>query len=200
MNVLKLLKVEITMKNILRSIALVCATITATLFTSYAIAAPIDVSYTVNGSANNWTYDFSVTNNLNAGSLYFFGVELKNPTTGRQSGDFDYGIWGTWTNAQIGGSDRIYTANWVDGKFLNMLAGGDTAHFVVSETSLSLQPQVNWFMFAIGANYTGPHFYNSTNPGIEGVAVLPVPEAETYAMLLGGLGLLGAIARRRKQS
>jgi hypothetical protein len=31
-------------------------------------------------------------------------------------------------------------------------------------------------------------------------AVTAVPEAETYAMLLGGLGLLGAIARRRKQS
>ncbi len=28
----------------------------------------------------------------------------------------------------------------------------------------------------------------------------PVPEAETYAMMLGGLALVGAIARRRKQS
>jgi hypothetical protein len=27
----------------------------------------------------------------------------------------------------------------------------------------------------------------------------PVPEAETYAMLLAGLGLLGLVARRRKQ-
>lgn len=31
------------------------------------------------------------------------------------------------------------------------------------------------------------------------VGVTPVPEAETYAMLLAGLGLLGAVARRRKQ-
>ncbi|MEQ1600479.1 MAG: PEP-CTERM sorting domain-containing protein [Methylophilaceae bacterium] len=30
------------------------------------------------------------------------------------------------------------------------------------------------------------------------VATLPVPEPETYAMLLAGLGLLGAVARRRK--
>lgn len=29
--------------------------------------------------------------------------------------------------------------------------------------------------------------------------LLPVPEPETYAMLLAGLGLLGAVARRRKQ-
>lgn len=30
-------------------------------------------------------------------------------------------------------------------------------------------------------------------------AVTPVPEPETYAMMLAGLGLIGAIARRRKQ-
>ncbi len=29
-------------------------------------------------------------------------------------------------------------------------------------------------------------------------AVTPVPEPETYAMMLVGLGLIGAIARRRK--
>jgi hypothetical protein len=28
----------------------------------------------------------------------------------------------------------------------------------------------------------------------------PVPEAETYAMLLAGLGLMGAIIRRRRKS
>ncbi|MEO5933631.1 MAG: FxDxF family PEP-CTERM protein [Duganella sp.] len=30
-------------------------------------------------------------------------------------------------------------------------------------------------------------------------AVTPVPEAETYAMMLAGLGLMGVVARRRKQ-
>ena len=33
-----------------------------------------------------------------------------------------------------------------------------------------------------------------------GVTVTPVPEPETYAMLLAGLGVMGAIARRRKQA
>lgn len=32
----------------------------------------------------------------------------------------------------------------------------------------------------------------------EGAPVTPVPEPETYAMLLAGLGLMGAVARRRK--
>lgn len=33
-----------------------------------------------------------------------------------------------------------------------------------------------------------------------GTAVNPVPEPESYAMFLAGLGILGAIARRRKQA
>ena len=32
-----------------------------------------------------------------------------------------------------------------------------------------------------------------------GTAVTPVPEAETYAMMIAGLGLMGVVARRRKQ-
>jgi len=39
----------------------------------------------------------------------------------------------------------------------------------------------------------------SDNTGSIAVSVTAVPEPETYAMLLAGLGLVGAIARRRKQ-
>lgn len=41
----------------------------------------------------------------------------------------------------------------------------------------------------------------SLNPiGVIGINVAAVPEPETYAMFLAGLGLLGTIARRRKQA
>ena len=36
------------------------------------------------------------------------------------------------------------------------------------------------------------------SPGV-GNSIAPVPEPDAYAMLLAGLGLLGAVARRRKQ-
>jgi hypothetical protein len=42
----------------------------------------------------------------------------------------------------------------------------------------------DWDDFVVGINFTP--------------AVTPVPEPETYALLLAGLGLMGAIARRRK--
>jgi hypothetical protein len=37
------------------------------------------------------------------------------------------------------------------------------------------------------------------NVQVFGSAIAPVPEPETYAMMLAGLGLLGVVARRRKQ-
>jgi hypothetical protein len=38
-----------------------------------ASASPVDVTYTVTGSTGNWTYDFSVTNNLaGTNDLYTF--------------------------------------------------------------------------------------------------------------------------------
>jgi len=39
---------------------------------------------------------------------------------------------------------------------------------------------------------------NRNNPGVWSTTA-PVPEPETYAMMLAGLGLLGFVARRRKQ-
>ncbi|MBK7422087.1 MAG: PEP-CTERM sorting domain-containing protein [Propionivibrio sp.] len=42
--------------------------------------------------------------------------------------------------------------------------------------------------------------YHDNNTGHFDVNVTAVPEPETYAMLLAGLGLMGAVARRKKKS
>jgi hypothetical protein len=41
---------------------------------------------------------------------------------------------------------------------------------------------------------------NGNSEWITGVAVAAVPEPETYAMFLAGLGLLGFTARKRKNT
>lgn len=66
--------------------------------------------------------------------------------------------------------------------------------------------------FAIGTSYTGVAtstntlklFYfdsnNGDNSGSVMANVTAVPEPETYALLLAGLGVIGAVARRRKSA
>ncbi|UCV24682.1 PEP-CTERM sorting domain-containing protein [Ferribacterium limneticum] len=69
----------------------------------------------------------------------------------------------------------------------------------------------NGSFFKIGTSYSGTataagilnlYYFdsiNSDNTGSISAHVSAVPEPETYAMLLAGLGLLGGIYRRRKQ-
>ena len=45
----------------------------------------------------------------------------------------------------------------------------------------------------------GSEYWHGLTVGYEALAVAAVPEPETYAMMLAGLGLLGLAARRRKQ-
>ena len=62
----------------------------------------------------------------------------------------------------------------------------------------------SWGNTLLGA---GPHSINifddlspfGSGKGYVGVFAIPVPEPETYAMMLAGLGLMGFVARRRKQ-
>lgn len=80
----------------------------------------------------------------------------------------------------------------------------------------NLQSYVYWFSTAyalgndsawsFGANYggqgpnlkTNPFYAMAVHPGDVGTVVASVPEPETYAMLLAGLGVIGAVARRRQ--
>jgi hypothetical protein len=67
----------------------------------------------------------------------------------------------------------------------------------------------DWFLIGYSKQVTlgiAGHIYASVNDtfhnnntGHFDVTVTAVPEPETYAMLLAGLGLMGAVARRKKQ-
>ena len=75
-------------------------------------ASAVDVSYAVSGSEGDWTFDFSVTNNITAGHhIYFFGVKMSaRDIVGSPSG-FDPDAWASWDNTPYGGSVSDYNNN-----------------------------------------------------------------------------------------
>lgn len=78
----------------------------------------------------------------------------------------------------------------------------------VLENAAGLQSGNDWMNYkgqvalngATELIFSGIGTSNSYGGSLDNVAVTAVPEPETYAMLLAGLGLIGTIARRRKAS
>lgn len=85
------------------------------------------------------------------------------------------------------------------------LTVGQGAPGVGSFVSLPINESLNGF--GVASYQTkfsltpGDYWFKLSGTGAEGsytVTLAPVPEPETYAMLLAGLGLMGAVARRRQ--
>ncbi|GJI94559.1 hypothetical protein RugamoR57_12770 [Duganella caerulea] len=114
----------------------------------------------------------------------------------------------------------ITTSNWIDPSFT--LAAGASQHTDVAPVSTSKTLTFN--LPASLGSFIGSGTFSATLDGVSGQALTsggnakygtdilmdgyakvtytytaaPVPEPETYAMLLAGLGLMGVVARRRK--
>ena len=76
-------------------------------------------------------------------------------------------------------------------------SGKGTKERLISQTGAAVgaEPLSNWAPVPASDLVTLNEEYRLR---LSGVSVSPVPEPETYAMLLAGLGLVGAMARRRK--
>jgi hypothetical protein len=168
---------------------------------SPAYALPIDVTVTTSGSPGDWTLDFSVTNNLSKGTAYFFGVQLPgSDITGTPAG-WDSTVWPQFNTANAGGANITYNNVWID-------AGGISPGFTLSgfeamDTQEDLPASIPWFVVVENADYTGSDYFNrSTNPGFQSAIELisPTPLPATLPLFAVGLGLVGYLARRRKQS
>jgi len=78
--------------------------------------------------------------------------------------------------------------------------GSSAATIITLATSATFLPNTT-YTFQIGGNSIGTAGYTGIIALVDGPRVLPaVPEPETYAMLLAGLGMMGMIARRRQKN
>lgn len=75
------------------------------------------------------------------------------------------------------------------------IAGVTSGSFV--KTFSSLSSGAAYTLNFIGT-WSGPSGVNWASSATPSVSMAPVPEPETYAMFLAGLGIIGMIAKRRK--
>jgi hypothetical protein len=191
-----------------------------------ANANPVDVSYTISGSADNWVYDFSVTNNIVANNvspgygtfgIFKFATDTNacclqgssSPTGWPQTGAYFSGPDSTtynnsWTNPApyVVLNTQVATG---------ILPGQTLSGFILSDP-FDTTPVLsfNWTVYAQGpGDYKGPD--NVTYSGQAGDAPIfdgtatatlsvpsGVPEPSTWAMMLLGFAGIGFMAYRRK--
>ena len=83
---------------------------------------------------------------------------------------------------------------------VSVMFGSTIASFTVAKNDPWLQRQVSYTSLQGGNVMLSFANSGADNQGamLDNVSVTAVPEPETYALMLAGLGLMGAIARRRK--
>jgi len=114
------------------------------------------------------------------------------------AGALDFAFEGVGGQGKWAYNDRVLHAGWNSGG----ITPGWTDHTSIGLIGTNMTVHGKSYAYVIGYNDSAG---NSTALGdwddfVIGVNVAAIPEPETYAMLLAGLGLMGFVARRRKQS
>lgn len=125
---------------------------------------------------NNLGNHNSVANGASTATL----TEIAGAGSGGAYGTGKAGSAGPLAGAEFGNSLQM----------LHVLSGGTSGR-------TNLPPVSSFMANATGVNYT----FTLSSAGLLSVGpnvTTPVPEADSYAMLLAGLGVLGLVARRRK--
>ncbi|MES2741658.1 MAG: FxDxF family PEP-CTERM protein [Pseudomonadota bacterium] len=177
-------------------------------------AAP--VMYTDAGAENSVTYSFTAAHTgdivayfagadalySNTISLLINGVDTK--LSGLENHTAHYGDALNFGTAKAGDSltFRLNVLTTEKQWFSDAALNADDSNHVFSNTYVgdSLIPTGTYIGFEDKAKKVSDLDYNDLQFVFTNVAVQPVPEPETYGMLLAGLGLVGFMATRRKRA
>ena len=165
------------LKQVAAAVALVgamgAASATPTYTTNFgALTTTVSADVSNIDSGFNNLYSFSLPTGGVTGTL--FGIDTNNLF----SGTFEFGSSNTPTSA-ITWSTSV--------PFGSIDADPSDGSFSYSGQLTGLSTTKTYWI----------HLYGTASDGAYALTLAPVPEPETYAMLLAGLGLMGTIARRR---
>lgn len=107
-------------------------------------------------------------------------------------GDYLLSFWYSARPGVAAGSNGLsYSLGSLTGSVLNNVAGGNANSWQHFQGVVTLNGKTSLTFGAIGVT-------DSYGGSLDNISVTAVPEAETYAMMLAGLGMIGTIVRRRK--
>lgn len=155
----------------------------------------IDIGAAYSGS------DWSVARGINGSGQVVGTIQYDRAVNGSISfvwnhGDFQaLSMWGA-----VGSDDAGTVVGYDEGGTVGMI-WRDGSYYHLSDL---LTTPNSWSILSVGdvngAGQISALGCSNSGGGCRAILLTPVPEPETYAMLLGGLALCGVLGRRRKQS